>query len=240
MRRAHSRAKKVADDQEVVSRVRGRPPVISNDRLLAVAREVFLERGIRATTAEVAERAGIAEGTVFARFKSKDALFRAAMCVNPGELPPFMREILARAGTGDVRENLIEFATRLLETGRVALPLILMSWSNPGGEFALEKALDRSEGYQRKFRAIRDVFAKEIATGRLGAADPELLARVFMGSLHQYCMSEILLVRDEAGRLSPRAFAEGLVDLLLRATRRARPRPRAPAARRDSKHRTKS
>src|SRR6188768_584747 len=65
------------------ARPRGRPPVISNERLLEVAREVFLEFGIRATTLEVATRAGVAEGTIFHRFKSKDELFRAAMNFDP-------------------------------------------------------------------------------------------------------------------------------------------------------------
>ena len=65
------------------ARTRGRPPVISTERLLDVAREVFLELGIRATTSEVATRAGIAEGTIFHRFKSKEELFRAAMNFDP-------------------------------------------------------------------------------------------------------------------------------------------------------------
>ena len=43
--------------------------MISKERLLVVAREVFLELGIRATTLEVAMRAGVAEGTIFHRFK---------------------------------------------------------------------------------------------------------------------------------------------------------------------------
>ena len=58
---------------------RGRPPSIDSERLLTVAREVFLERGIRATTLEVAERAGVSEGVLFHRFKSKEGLFGAAM-----------------------------------------------------------------------------------------------------------------------------------------------------------------
>ena len=51
---------------------RGRPPTITSERLLDVARDVFLECGIRATTQDVAERAGVSEGVLFHRFKSKD------------------------------------------------------------------------------------------------------------------------------------------------------------------------
>jgi len=45
-----------------------RPPVITEERILDAARGVFLKKGIRATTAEVAKRAGIAEGSIFNRF----------------------------------------------------------------------------------------------------------------------------------------------------------------------------
>ena len=69
------------------ARPRGRPRLISDEQLLAVAREVFLERGIQATTGEVAKRAGASEGTIFHRFGSKDALFRAAMRVDPCAMP---------------------------------------------------------------------------------------------------------------------------------------------------------
>src|SRR5215204_535534 len=82
-------------------RSRGRPPVISTERLLAVAREVFLELGIRATAAEVATRAGIAEGTIFHRFKSKEELFRAAMNFDPDAGRRLVEELRARAGLGD-------------------------------------------------------------------------------------------------------------------------------------------
>ena len=211
-------------------RLRGRPKVISNDELLQVARGVFLERGIRATTAEVAERAGIAEGTVFMRFKSKDALFRAAMCIDPNKLPPFVEALSGRVGKGDLRRTLVEFATSALEVSRHALPVMLMSWSNPGGEYALEKATERSEGYRRGFSAVRRFFEGEMRAGRLGPCNAELLTRIFMGSLHHYCLSELFLAQEEGKRLSPTAFAEGLVDMLLRAT----PRPKAVGKTRSS------
>ena len=82
-------------------RPRGRPPVISQERLLEIAREVFLELGFRATTAEVASRAGVAEGTIFLRFKSKAELFRAAMQFDPDQALAIVEELPTRAGAPD-------------------------------------------------------------------------------------------------------------------------------------------
>src|SRR6188768_4305807 len=77
-------------------RGRGRPPSIDSEQLLSVAREVFLERGIRATTLEVAVRAGVSEGALFHRFKNKEGLFRAAMELPAEQVPELLLEAVQR------------------------------------------------------------------------------------------------------------------------------------------------
>src|SRR4051812_49628526 len=104
---------------------RGRPPVISDEKILDTARDVFLEHGIRATTAEVAVRARISEGTIFHRFKSKDALFRAAMRFDPEQGPQLIEGLLPRVGADELRGSLIVLGLRLLELGRVILPVMM-------------------------------------------------------------------------------------------------------------------
>lgn len=195
-------------------KLRGRPPVITSEHLLDIAREVFLERGIRATTAEVAERAGVSEGTIFHRFKSKDALFRAAMRFDPEQMPePFAN--LPRGGTGDLRATLLQVGNGMLAIGRTAIPMMMMSWSNPTGEFSFDKLMERPQGYRKAFYKLRDFFAEEVAARRL-AADPEALARIFMGSLHHFCMVELIFANEQAPRrLGPNAYVEALVDLIV-------------------------
>src|SRR5688572_26529660 len=128
---------------DVEARPRGRPPVISNERLLEVAREVFLEFGIRATTLEVATRARIAEGTIFHRFKSKEELFRAAMQFDPDEALAFVERLPGLAGTGELRAVLVRFAEQFLERGRVAVPVMMLSWSNPEAQLCSERSRER-------------------------------------------------------------------------------------------------
>ncbi|HTF12377.1 MAG TPA: helix-turn-helix domain-containing protein [Asanoa sp.] len=48
-------------------------------RILAAAEEVFADQGATASTDEVASRAGVAIGTVFRHFPTKDDLLRAIM-----------------------------------------------------------------------------------------------------------------------------------------------------------------
>ena len=214
--------------QQRNTRPRGRPPVISDDAILEVAREVFLERGIQATTDEVAERAGVSEGTVFRRFKSKDALFRAAMRFSPDAVPAFIASFVSEVGQGDLRARLLSFATRLLELGRTALPMMMMSWSNPCGDYTFDKLSQRSEGYKKTFRNVVRFFERELDARQLHADKAELLARIFMGSLHHYCMAELLLGPSEISP-SREDFTEGLVDVLLNAA--GYEPPQAPARR---------
>jgi AcrR family transcriptional regulator len=197
-------------------RPRGRPPVITNERLLEVAREVFLEKGIRATTADVAERAKVSEGTVFHRFPTKEALFRAAMDFDPTVEPPLLAELPARVGAGDLRRNLVEVGIRMLEIASVAMPLALMAWSNPGSEFSYEKLARGDARVDRRIDVFRRFFAAEQAGGRIApTVDPNILARAFVGGLHHHCLAETLFPQGELSRATRQAFVEGLVTLLL-------------------------
>ncbi len=196
------------------ARTRGRPPVISTERLLEVAREVFLELGIRATTSEVASRAGIAEGTIFHRFKSKEELFRSAMNFDPDAALSLVETLLARAGAGELRATLIEFAERFLDFGRVAMPVMVMSWSNPEHQLCSERSSERASRYRRTLTALCTYLESEMDGGRLRRGPAETMSRMLIGSLHHYCMIEHF-VSGPHDSLPAKQFAAQVVDVLL-------------------------
>ena len=53
----------------------------NRERIVAAAMEVFAERGLDASTAEIAARAGVGEATLFRRFPTKDDLITAIIGV---------------------------------------------------------------------------------------------------------------------------------------------------------------
>ncbi|MBS1885923.1 MAG: TetR/AcrR family transcriptional regulator [Actinobacteria bacterium] len=53
----------------------------NRERIVAAATEVFAERGLEASTAEIAARAGVGEATLFRRFPTKDDLITAIIAV---------------------------------------------------------------------------------------------------------------------------------------------------------------
>lgn len=195
---------------------RGRPPAISDEAILDVAREVFLEKGVRATAADVAQRAAISEGTIFNRFGTKEALFRQALRYDPSTEPSVLTGLASRAGEGSLRGSLIEIGLELLERGMLALPLMMMEWSNPTGDAVLDRVAGGS-GVRigRALDALSAFFAEERRRGRIGVrANPDVVARMFAGSLHQFCLQQILTA-DRTTRATRRKFVRGVVDVLL-------------------------
>lgn len=217
-------------------RGRGRPPTIDTEKLLDVAREVFLEHGIRATTLEVAQRAGVSEGSIFHRFKTKEGLFRAAMRFDEEDGRRMVVDALKEIQQLDLREGLIVLGTRMTEICNLALPLMMMSWSNP--ERGVIEHFQQRHEQDRDFHAeIRKEFAKfceaQKNAGNLRSVDTELLASVFMGSVFHYCMHR-LVTGDTT--IPEGMYIRGLVDIALCGVLPEQGRPSARSSRGRSAH----
>ena len=195
-------------------RQRGRPPKIDQAKLLKVAREVFLEHGIRATTAEVAERAQVSEGSIFYRFKTKEALFSEAMQIAEGDVPELLMKAVAGLREDDLENSLIELAQSLVDIARVGLPLMMMSWSNPQSGPCANKT--NTVKFREFVTRLAAFFQSHIDAGRLRAVDSEILARTFLGSIHHYCMGRIFADEHGVLMIPEKMFIRGHVDLLLR------------------------
>jgi AcrR family transcriptional regulator len=189
-----------------------RPATITTGQILDAAREVFLEKGIQATTAEVARRAGVAEGSIFKRFPTKQQLFIRAMEPTFQD-PEFLRKLPQRVGNGDLRENLLESGREMLGFLRQLLPLMMMAWSNR--ECGLPRHLAAPDPPPvRALRRITAFFNAEMDLGRLRRQDPEILGRVFMGSLQNYVFLELLLQAHHETPMPAEVYLQGLVELI--------------------------
>ena len=69
------------------------------DEIITAAKEVFARKGFHATTiADIAKRAGLAYGSIYWYFDSKDELFHALMTVEEGALRNHVAAALATVG----------------------------------------------------------------------------------------------------------------------------------------------
>ncbi|WP_405488819.1 TetR/AcrR family transcriptional regulator [Nocardia sp. NBC_00511] len=91
---------------------RGRPPSVDQDRILTATYELLREKGVaRLSTREIAERAGVAEGSIFYRYKDRAGLLIA---VYADALRPMAEYERNPPDLNDIRATLANF-TELLE-----------------------------------------------------------------------------------------------------------------------------
>ncbi|MCA9596353.1 MAG: TetR/AcrR family transcriptional regulator [Myxococcales bacterium] len=200
-----------------------RPIVIRDEDILEAARAVFLERGVRATAQDVARTAGVSEGTVFKRFRTKFELFEAAM--GPAsEDPALISYLPLRVGAEDLEHALVSTGVELCAALRRVLPLLMMAWSNPG-ESGTPAVLDNPMPL-RVLSALTEYFADEQKLGRI-AGDPDILARTFMGAVYNFVLFDVLYRAPDSG--ADERFARRLVSLLMKG---ALPRRRVVRRRR--------
>lgn len=186
---------------------------IRDETILKAAREVFLARGIQATTAEVAERAGISEGTVFNRFKSKDELFRAAMLTSGADVP-WVASLQDRVGHGHVRDHMIDLGLQIIDFFRMLMPLMMMSWSNRGSGGMPHLMTEPNPPPVIAIRKLIAYFEAEARAGRIRKAGAAALARTYVGGLQSFVFFELLLKGRDPSPLGAEEFVLGHVDVI--------------------------
>ena len=191
----------------------GRPRSIDDESILKIARAVFLEQGFSATTAEIAQRAGISEGSIFNRFGSKRGLFKRAMQLSIAE-EPWLLALPERVGQGDVQSNLVEVGEQIVAFFRRMMPVMMMAWSNPAGGQRRPEDFGPGKAPLIAIRAIGGYLEAEMALGRIRRVDAEILARALLAGLSNYAFFEVLLKQQGQLPLPVGMYVRGLVDVL--------------------------
>lgn len=165
-----------------------RPRTISDQQIVDAAREVFLEQGFSATTAEIARRAGVSEGTLFKRFATKEDLFAETVGLTEGR--EWHKEITGLVGQGDLCANLKRLAWLIVRTARIILPPLMVMWSR--GQ-APSKPKPDHDPVSDDIAAIAAYLRAEVALGRLREVDCEVVADALIGSLTNHVHRELML-----------------------------------------------
>jgi AcrR family transcriptional regulator len=195
----------------------GRPRDPDVDRRIGqAALDVFADAGWAGFAMEtVARRAGVGKASLYLRWASKETLLTDAVTMRLARV--------ADVDTGSPRGDLVELATQILEiyagdTSRVALRLGLEAASIPGV----------AEHYEAmrlaQTLAARAIVRRGIDRGELPAeTSVTLLLDTLAGGAMMHAMSTPADRRAELAR-NTRAYAERLVDFLLRAVTAPSPR----------------
>lgn len=191
-----------------------RPKSITDEEILDAARDVFLEHGIQAPTSAIAERAGISEGTIFRRYETKDKLFHAAMGI-PHE-PEWFAQAERLEQHEDVEEALTEIGSGMMEFFSDMIPKMSMLMSCGAGRPHIFKGNSNAPPI-RAVRTLTRFFAAHQKAGRLQDFDPEIAARMFLGSIFHFCFFEVAGIHQFVP-MPQKTFIRGVVDTILRGT----------------------
>lgn len=193
--------------------MRGRPPHISEERLLDAAAEVFLRRGASATTAEIARQAGVSEGLLFYRYATKDDLI-AAVIERQLRLRPELIELIRDPGDRPVADMLHELGAQILSALRRTLPFVEVARSSPEAARIARSLAWSGATPDRLVDLAARYFEAEAARGRLRPVPPSVAARLLVGAALERTMAEHAPMAA-APLDGDDAFLRGVVDVLL-------------------------
>jgi TetR/AcrR family fatty acid metabolism transcriptional regulator len=193
-------------ESSLSARRRRRPPAArrqrgggdKRERILDAAVRVFARKGFYATrVSEVARAAGVADGTIYLYFKSKDALLVSLFEHRVERLLSFLANALPEAASAsDKLKRIIELQLGLLEGERdlaEVITVILRQSTKLMKEYAAPK-----------FGAYLDAIAAVIAEGQAAGemrkdVSPHLAARAIFGALDGIAMTWALGKADRGG-----------------------------------------
>lgn len=196
-------------------RSRGRPKLddvaIIEHKLLAIALKEFLEHGYGgASMSRVVEAAGISKTTLYSRFPSKEALFRAIMYLHINALPATM-SLTTPAGLTDLETGLKLYANHVLGVSfkgdYLEVNRLIYSEARRFPELG-RAAADRS---QLGITQITDFIRKCAVHDGIPCKDPEGVAEAFIFMMRGWYVDVMLTKR----RLST-ALREQWVDRSVR------------------------
>ena len=192
--------------------MRGRPQSIKAETILDAAGDVFRERGHGATTAEIAARAGVSEGILFHRYKTKEALL-AAVIHRETEPPQLLREMVARAGRGSLLANIRSLIETVLDLFLRVHPLFELGMSSATSTAFREALMANPEkpAPVRMMELLSRYLQDEIRAGRVRKVDTICVARALIGGCMDYTHAKNFFAADE----DRGEFVRGLADFAL-------------------------
>lgn len=158
------------------------------ERLLGVAREVFLERGFEATTLDdIIARAGGSKATLYEQFGDKAGLFAAIIAAICDDIQaPVTGGLGSDPDAGTTLQAFARrFMTRLMEAESLALYRLVIAESRRFPELGQRVF---AAGPERAAASLAIYLRSETRAGRLIVRDPDTAVRIFLemikGDLH--------------------------------------------------------
>lgn len=175
----------------------------TRERLIGATERLLREGGLSAvTTQSVAQRAGLAEGTIYRHFDCRDALVACTIGERlPAEFDGLIDELTRHVGTGDLEENLRHFIAAALPFFSVIAPFVAMLSANR--EVAARNGAmmrEKGKGPRRSAERLQAYFREEQRLGRIAAnVDVHAAAAMLVGVCFHHSLIAHVFGSDPLG-----------------------------------------
>ncbi|MGA2450491.1 MAG: helix-turn-helix domain-containing protein [Polyangiaceae bacterium] len=191
-----------------------RPITISDDTILEAARALFTEKGPRATTAEIAARAGVSEGILFKRFGSKAGLHKAAM--SSRDVTGWIRRETRAQGPLRTEADFARFIRWQANVLRDVVPLVMVAWSSRSRADELPADLTGSKPAPlTSILTLAEMLQEQMETGHLAPRNAEAVARILIGSIWYFVFMQVVFSKARGG-IDEQSFAGELARVVFR------------------------
>jgi AcrR family transcriptional regulator len=192
-----------------------RPPKITNEEILAAARQVFLEQGGNASTLLIAEKAGISEASIFKRFATKQALFLAAMGIT--EIRAWVDVLNNDTPTAAIKAELMEICGQMLDFYQEVMPRVFMMMTQ-GNSPDLPVV---SPPPVRDTQLLAGYLDRAIGQGYIRSCDTMTVAHMVVGAMTHYVVTQniatklpVELPMPEIKPIEPNTFVRNLIETI--------------------------
>jgi AcrR family transcriptional regulator len=191
----------------------GRPPKITDEAILAAARQVFLDQGIGASTVDIAARAGISEASIFKRFSTKQALFLAAIGLT--KPPDWVKALSTQVPTAAIKTELIAIVGAMLAFYQEVLPRVIMLMA-PG---CPPPSVQFPPPPVRDSQLLALFLQRAIDQGYLRNCNAATIAHMIVGAISNYVatrtlMNNLTTASPPVQSLEPSVFLHHLMETL--------------------------
>jgi TetR/AcrR family transcriptional repressor of nem operon len=181
---------------------RTQPADVRREQLLDAAERLLLEHGLRATTvADVAREAGVAKGTMYLYFRSRDELLAG---LRSRYLGRYLRP--SRSNRGPVRPRIRRFVTALVGVAAANRQLHHVLFHEAG--------FSEADAFAEVRRRLVALLEQGVGAGELTLPDTQLAASFILHGVHGTLVEVLHGPRRRGRRRAGRALAE-LVDAAL-------------------------
>jgi AcrR family transcriptional regulator len=196
-----------------------RPRSDFRETILEAARRIIDERGLQAaTTRNIAQLAGCAEGTIYRHFEDKHELFLELFAGSEPEFLELVHDLPSYVGGPPVQETLTRVGVAALRFYRAVLPFVGGGIVDPELRAQQRKRFNvAGRGPLHTFELVEGYVAAERALGRLGQSGSDAgTARALLGAAFSRAYLDVWLGEEAVGREpSDEEYVSAVVGTLL-------------------------